>query len=158
MRIDIFFIFSTKPSSASKQHRACHILAFSGGGNIKDFEIPLGLGRKEGFIKLLSFLGDSITHSHTDSLTHSITLRLSFSKHVGGSFKGGTDICSPLIRGSELVGDNIEWAGADLLMVTGNLLLHFLLLLLLIMCYRLTFSSKTYVPVLHKYLAKKILI
>ena len=41
-------------------------------------------------------------------------------ERTGGSFKGGTDICSPLIRGSELVGDNIEWAGADLLMVTGN--------------------------------------
>ena len=43
-------------------------------------------------------------------------------ERTGGSFKGGTDICSPLIRGSELVGDNIEWAGADLLMVTGNLI------------------------------------
>ena len=39
---------------------------------------------------------------------------------LGGSFKGGTDICSPLIRGCELVEDNTEWGGADLLMVTGT--------------------------------------
>ena len=38
----------------------------------------------------------------------------------GGSFKGGTDICAPLIRGSELVENNVEWGGADLLMVTGE--------------------------------------
>jgi hypothetical protein len=52
-----------------------------------------------------------------------ISKYLLFDHTEGGSFKGGTDICSPLIRGSELVGDNIEWGGADLLMVTGETLL-----------------------------------
>lgn len=79
---------------AAKQNRACYIMAFSGAGNINDFEIPVGSQRKEGLLDLLGFLG--------------------------GSFRGGTDICSPLDRGSALIEENVQWGGADLLLVTDG--------------------------------------
>jgi hypothetical protein len=36
-----------------------YIMAFSGAGNINDFEIPIGSQKKEGLLNLLGFLGGS---------------------------------------------------------------------------------------------------
>ena len=71
---------------------------------------------------VISILFPSINLVFISPFPSSLTAFSSFilSLPSGGSFKGGTDICAPLIRGSELVENNVEWGGADLLMVTGE--------------------------------------
>jgi len=75
---------------AHRQQRKCYLYAFSGPGEVNEFELKLEPSSLE---KLLKFLSNS--------------------------FEGGTDVDAPLIRSLEQLGRE-EWSQADILMVTDG--------------------------------------
>ena len=66
---------------ASKDNRACYVLAFSGGNDVAEYDGGDSVGGKTkgNLLRLLDFLGSS--------------------------FQGGTDVTGPLERAIELMGD-----------------------------------------------------
>jgi len=75
---------------AHRQQRKCYLYAFSGPGEVNEFELKLEARSLE---TLLQFLANS--------------------------FEGGTDVDAPLIRSLQRLGEE-EWAQADILMVTDG--------------------------------------
>ena len=78
---------------ASKQHRPCYVLAFSGRGNVAECDVSLAAD-KNGLLRLLEFFANS--------------------------FHGGTDVTTPLQRALEMVETERDWASADVLLVTDG--------------------------------------
>lgn len=78
---------------AAKEGRGCFVLAFSGAGNVATCELKLGADKK-GLPVLLNFLGMS--------------------------FRGGTDVTTPLIKAIDLIESTMEWGSSDLLLVTDG--------------------------------------
>ena len=74
---------------ATKKSRNFHVLAFSGQNNLAEFSFNLeSKNKKEGLKNLLDFLGSS--------------------------FRGGTDVTSPLTRAIDLVQNSYDWAQVNL--------------------------------------------
>lgn len=82
---------------AVREKRPCVIISFSGKGDVQLYDVSLS-GKKDWLLKLLGFLAFS--------------------------FKGGTDVTSPLIKALQMVNGTSEWAMADIVMVTDGELSH----------------------------------
>jgi len=80
-------------SISAKTHRPLYLLAFSGAQNLASCELPLGVD-KQSINTLLKFLGSS--------------------------FKGGTDVTTPLSKAVDILENKEEWASADIVLVTDG--------------------------------------
>lgn len=80
--------------SAAKNNRACYVIAFSGENNLAECALPLGATDRQTIERLLEFLSCS--------------------------FRGGTDVTSPLLKALELLDTTDQWQGSDIVLVTDG--------------------------------------